>query len=170
MVTQIENPQLSFNSIVDHHRENRVIRMEVWKPDFQFYSRSSDDMILSNRYLSFTMSATQITLNMKTINYHYDVAIKRDHALLTVIYKGTKYTFKYNNHINSLPYASSYLTLLYHVLYSFLDYIFQFLEFTKSRIEEKGCAAYFNIFHNSILVVPTCPEDYRKKTCAFRLL
>jgi hypothetical protein len=115
------------------------------------------------------MSKTEITLNMKTANYGYDVAINRDHAIISVNYKGTKYTFKYNNHTNSLPYASSYMNILFYILYSFLDDVLQFLEFTKSRIEEKGCAAYFNIFHNG-LVVPTCPpEDIREKTCAFRL-
>jgi hypothetical protein len=113
------------------------------------------DAIESNRYLEIYVSKDLLMLSTKTNKYDYNVEINRKYAVIDVIYKGTRYTFRYNNHLNALPYLSSYLNLVLNIN-AFIDKILlEFLESLEYKIENKRCAG-FNVFVNDVLVVPAC--------------
>jgi hypothetical protein len=115
-----------------------------------------NDMIESNRLIDLTMSKSQIVLKTASNNYRYHIEINRQYATVAVDYKGTRYVFKYNNHLNALPYASTYLVLVWEVT-KIIDYVAKFLENVVDWMEENRCAT-FNVLVNDKLVVPACTE------------
>jgi hypothetical protein len=135
---------------------NRRFCMRHYLIEHLYDISSYDDVIESNRYVELFASKDELRLNTRTNNYDYDIMIRRDYAAVNVLYKGTRYTFKYNNHLNSLPFASSYLILVYAVN-RVADYLARFLEDVKHRMKDNKCAA-FNVLINDKLVVPACSD------------
>jgi len=82
--------------------------------------------IESNRPIEFSISSKHMTIRLSSNNYDYDVTINRSRAILLCEYKGNKYMFTYNNHTNSLPYASTYFVLL-RAVYHFANELQRFL-------------------------------------------
>jgi hypothetical protein len=113
-----------------------------------------DDMIESNRLIDLTMSKSQITLKTASNNYKYNIEINRQYATVAVDYKGSRYVFKYNNHLNALPYSSTYLVLVWEVT-RITNYVAEFLKSIINWMEKNKCA-HFNVFINDKLVVPAC--------------
>jgi hypothetical protein len=117
-----------------------------------------DDVIQSNRLVDLYMSRFQIRLVTGSNNYKYHIEIDRQFATLTVDYKGQKYTFKYTNHTNALPFASSYLSLLFEIN-GIAGHLLRFLEEVE-RVKDKGfeCAPVANIYVNGNLILPACTD------------
>ena len=108
----------------------------------------SSENIESNRPIEFSISKQQITIKISTNNYDYDVTIFRPHAILICNYKGTRYTFTYNNHTNALPYTNTYFVLLKAVC-SAISAMQRFL----AHLLEQSRAMPYNVYVNSILFV-----------------
>jgi len=87
-----------------------------------------------------------MSVKLTTNNYDYDVTIYRSHATLNCDYKGTKYTFTYNNHTNSLPYASTYFVLL-RAVYHFANELQRFL----SCLAHNDTNIWYNVYINGVL-------------------
>jgi len=109
----------------------------------------SSENIESNRPIEFSISKQQITIKISTNNYDYDVTIFRPHAILICNYKGTKYTFTYNNHTNSLPYSNTYFMLLRAVC-SFANELQRFL----AHLPEQSRVMYNVYINNALYVSP----------------
>lgn len=135
---------------------NRRFCMRHYLIEHLYEISSYGELIESNRYVELFVSNQKITLNTMTTNYDYSIAIDREKAIVNVLYKGRSYTFKYNNHLNALPFSSSYLTLINAIKY-IVDNLVEFLDQIKARMEDKKCTAY-NVFINNKLVVPTCSD------------
>jgi len=90
-----------------------------------------------------------MSVKLTTNNYDYDVTIYRSHATLNCDYKGTKYTFTYNNHTNALPYASTYYTLL-RAVSSFGYKLERFL----AHLPEQSRVMYNVYINNALYVSP----------------
>ncbi len=112
------------------------------------------DMIISNRYLDLTMNRSRILLNTKTTNYNYNIEVTRQYAIVNVNYKGTNYKFKYNNHLNSLPYSSTYAIIVWDITRT-AEFIAQLLD-DIIRLTEKNKCTNYNVFINNKLVVSAC--------------
>ncbi len=123
-----------------------------------------DDVVPSNRSVDFYMSKSEIKLVTGSNNYKYNILINRLYAIVNVEYKGTRYAFKYNNHANSLPFASSYAVLLYEVGRVGRHFI-EFLNDIKRQKEKFGCSSTANIYINGDLYLPACSETKRCLRC-----
>ena len=106
-----------------------------------------DEIIESNRPIEFSISKQEITVKFATNNYDYDVTIHRSSATLVCNYKGTKYTFTYRNHTNSLPYTSTYYTLLRAVC-RFADKLQRFLA---HLVHLDTNDIWYNVYINNVL-------------------
>jgi|GEM_PF-3946967 len=113
-----------------------------------------DNVISSNRHVDFYMSKPLIQLTVGSRNYRYHIELNRQYATMIVDYKGTRYAFKYNNHTNALPFASSY-TVLLHELREVGRYFAEFLEDVR-RVKEKGGCVFANIYINGELFLTPC--------------
>ncbi len=122
------------------------------------------DVINSNRTVDFYISRTQIKLVTGSNNYKYHIEINRQYAVMTVDYKGTKYTYKYNNHTNSLPFASSYIVLL-HEVRRVGEHFAEFLDEIKRVKEKFNCSSIANIYINGDLYLPVCKETNNCPRC-----
>jgi hypothetical protein len=116
-----------------------------------------DDLIESNRYVELHVSKERILFDTKTVNYDYSIAINRRNATINVDYKGRVYTFKYNNHLNSLPFSSSYLILIYIVKERVADRLASLIDDVYWKMVDGQCAA-FNVFIDGKLAVPACTD------------
>jgi hypothetical protein len=118
-------------------------------------------VIESNRPVDFYISRTQIKLVTGSNNYKYHIEISRQYAVMAVDYKGSRYVFKYNNHANALPFASSYVALL-HEVKRIVRHFVDFLDSVDSvRREKFNCSALANIYVNSELFLPACQEEVK---------
>jgi hypothetical protein len=118
-----------------------------------------DDVILSNRVVEITMSKDSIVLRTGSNSYKYYIEINRRYAILDVDYKGSRYMFRYNNHLNALPYASSYLVLLFNVRYGIINNILRLLEEEIEMIKGRfPCTRLANIYVNGDLFIPACTD------------
>jgi len=139
--------------LIDHLYDNSVSFIEV---------------VDSNRPVNFTISQFEIAFETRTRNYHYSIEINREYADMVVVYKGRSYKFRYNNHVNSIPYASSFQMLLKTVI-SVVEKFKNVLEDIEDMIKNNECSETSHIHINGI-VIPACPQDKSKaKTCTFRL-
>ncbi|MCC5990386.1 MAG: hypothetical protein LM558_02600 [Thermosphaera sp.] len=116
------------------------------------------DVIQSNRLVDLYISRSQIRLITGSNNYKYYITINRPFAVLAVEYKGRRYIFKYSNHANALPFASSYLTLLFEVRYNIVGQLLSFLEEVERVREKIECTPIANIYINGNLILPACTE------------
>ena len=108
-----------------------------------------DENIESNRPVEFSISKQHMSVKLTTNNYDYDVTIHRSHATLNCDYKGTKYTFTYNNHTNSLPYSNTYFVLL-RAVWSFANELQRFL----AHLPEQSRVMYNVYINNALYVSP----------------
>jgi hypothetical protein len=115
-----------------------------------------DDDILSNRVVDLYISMSKIILLTGSNNYKYNIQIGKEYAIVSVNYKGSKYVFRYNNHTNALPYASSYIFLLF-VVYYVIEHLLDFLKEIK-RAKRFNCWHIANVYINSELFLPVCNE------------
>jgi len=109
-----------------------------------------DENIESNRYFEFGISKQEITVKFATNNYDYNVTIHRSSATLVCNYKGTKYTFTYRNHTNSLPYTNTYFVLLRAVC-RFADELHRFL--ARLAYNDTNDNIWYNVYINNALYV-----------------
>jgi len=114
-----------------------------------------DENIESNRYFEFGISKQEITVKFATNNYDYNVTIHRSSATLVCNYKGTKYTFTYRNHTNSLPYTSTYYTLLRAVC-RFADKLQRFLA---HLVHLDTNDIWYNVYINNVLFKKSAEGD-----------
>ena len=112
---------------------------------FHLVELLSSENIESNRCFEFSISKQHMNIKLSSNNYDYDVAINRSKATLLCEYKGTKYTFTYNNHTNSLPYASTYYTLL-RAVWSFANRLHRFLAHLDTNDN-----IWYNVYINNVL-------------------
>jgi hypothetical protein len=136
---------------------NRRFCMRHYLIEHLFKISGYDELIESNRYVELSVSKERIFLGTRTVNYDYSIAIDRRSAIMSVVYKGRTYTFRYNNHLNALPLASSYLNLLETVTHDYAKKLYELLDNIYWKMEEGRCAA-FNVFVNGKLVVPACSD------------
>ena len=106
--------------------------------------------IESNRPIEFSISKQQITIKISSNNYDYDVTIFRPHAILICNYKGTRYTFTYNNHTNALPYTNTYFVLLRAVC-RFANELHRFL--ARLAYNDTNDNIWYNVYINNALYV-----------------
>lgn len=109
--------------------------------------------LFSNRPISIAADAAQITYDIETVNYKYHVQLNKELAVIDVVYKGKKYIFSYRNHINGLPFNSSYMNILIDV-YNALEIFRNFLNDYILR-RRLNC----NVIINDAITLPPAAGD-----------
>jgi hypothetical protein len=127
------------------------------------------DVIESNRTVFLDISPQSVLLLTGSHNYKYHVEVSRQYANVEVEYKGKKYTFRYNNHANSLPFASSYVVLLY-VIRRVDTHFAEFLNEIMREKERFKCSSLANIYINGELFLPACRGQETKNCPRCRIL
>ena len=111
---------------------------------------------ISNRPISIVADEKMVMFSIETVNYKYSIKLSREVAEMDVVYKGKTYRFTYRNHLNSYPYISSYMNLLFDVygaMSAFRDFLTDYV------MKHRVCS---NIVINDSITLPPatdCPSD-----------
>jgi len=109
--------------------------------------------LISNQPISITAGSI-VLFNIETVNYKYNIRLTKQLAEMTVDYKGTLYKFTYRNHMNSYPYISSYMNILFDV-HVVMDV---FREFLTDYVLKRRL--YSNVVINDAITLPPAPPNY----------
>jgi hypothetical protein len=118
---------------------------------------------ISNRPISIVADEKTVMFSIETVNYKYSIKLNREVAEMDVVYKDKTYRFTYRNHLNSNPYISSYMNLLFDVygaMSAFRDFLTDYV------LRHRVCSNV--VINNSITLPPAtgCPgEDNAQTTC-----
>jgi hypothetical protein len=109
--------------------------------------------LIANQPISITADNRTILFKIKTNNYDYNIRLTKQMAEAEVLYKGTAYRFTYRNHLNGMPYISSYLNIVFDI-YALLEV---FRDFLRDYIAKRRL--YCNVVINDAIVLPPAQDD-----------